>query len=496
MTSETKNIYEYLIQDMIIDGINGMTPGIKELIQNAPVEQRRSMILTILEENNVEHRLICDRIQKTIGTGNYSEMEHIKDVVGMIREYVKVSAVEVKTHGEVMTPISLVEEMLDTLPYEVWSNPNLKWLEPANGIGTFVSVIIQRLMKGLVSYQPDEKLRYKHIMEEMIYVCELQAKNMFLFMYVFDPKDEYALNIYNGSYLDKGFNKHMEMLGVDKFDVIVMNPPYNSGSNIQHQAGTLWDKFVIKTISELIGGGYLVAVHPDGWRKFEGKQKNVQILLREKQLIYLEVHNTKDGIKTFGVSTAYDFYCLHNVPNTMFTKIKCMDDTIQRVDLTKMEFIPNGMYKEFENLIAKNGEEKVNMSLERYSYGTQKEYTSKENLDNFVYPCVYLIYKNGSINFYYSTTNERGHFGIPKIIWSNGSATTPTIDVNGEYGLTEFAYAIIDDADKLPYIKKAMENTKFTKLMSFSDGMTGVGMHKYNRKVIALFRKDFWKEFI
>lgn len=188
MTTDSKNIYEDLIQEMIIDGINGMTPEIKDMIQNAPIEKRRSMILTVLEENNAEHRLICDRIQKTIDTDNYSEMERIKDVVGMIREYVKVSAVEVKTHGEVMTPISLVEEMLDTLPYEVWSNPSLKWLEPANGIGTFVSVIIQRLMKGLTSYQPDEKLRYKHIMEEMIYVCELQAKNMFLFMYVFDPK--------------------------------------------------------------------------------------------------------------------------------------------------------------------------------------------------------------------------------------------------------------------------------------------------------------------
>jgi hypothetical protein len=36
-------------------------------------------------------------------------------------------------------------------------------------------------MKGLISFQPDEKLRYKHILENMIYTCELQAKNLFLF---------------------------------------------------------------------------------------------------------------------------------------------------------------------------------------------------------------------------------------------------------------------------------------------------------------------------
>ena len=169
MNTELKNTYENLIQEMIIDGIDGITPEIKDIIQNAPVEKRRSMVLTILEENNVEHRLLCNKIQQTVNTDNHSEMNHIKDVVTMLRDYVKVSKTEVKTMGEVMTPISLVEEMLDTLPYEVWTNPNLKWLDPCGGVGTFFSVVIERLMKGLESFEPDEKLRYKHILENMIY---------------------------------------------------------------------------------------------------------------------------------------------------------------------------------------------------------------------------------------------------------------------------------------------------------------------------------------
>jgi len=347
MKTELKNTYENLIQDMIVDGINGMTPEMKEMILTAPVEKRRSMILTVLEENNVEHRLLCNKIHKTNNTENHSEMNHIKDVVTMLRDYVKVSATEVKTMGEVMTPITLVEEMLDTLPYEVWTNPNLKWLDPCNGVGTFFSVVIERLMKGLVSFQPDEKLRYKHILENMIYACELQAKNLFLFLYAFDPKDEYALNIYNGSYLEEGFDKHMEFWGVEKFDIIVMNPPYQELKEGNKKSQALWNKFVVKTINDLVEGGYLVAVHPSGWRDVDGDFKNVQILLKSKQLLYLEVHSKKDGIKTFGAGTPYDFYCLHNVPNKMFTKIKCEDGTTQRVDISNMEFIPNGMYKEF-----------------------------------------------------------------------------------------------------------------------------------------------------
>jgi hypothetical protein len=494
MKAESKNTYENLIQDMIVDGINGVTNEIKEMILTAPVEKRRSMILTVLEENNVEHRLLCNKIHKTINTENHSEMNHIKDVVTMLREYVKVSKTEVKTMGEVMTPINLVEEMLDTLPYEVWTNPNLKFLDPCNGVGTFFSVVIERLMKGLVSFQPDEKLRYKHILENMIYACELQAKNLFLFLYAFDPKDEYAMNVYCGSYLDEGFDNHMNFWGIEKFDIIVQNPPYNNNTGNRGTGNTLWDKFVIKAISQLIEGGYLVSINPDGWRGFKGTFKNVQTLLRSKQLLYLEIHNKYDGQKTFGVSTTYDFYCLHNVPNKMFTKIKCQDGTIERVDLSKMEYIPNGMYKTFEKLITKNNEESVNVLHSESDYAHRKEYISKEQTEEFNLPVVYLTYKDGSMKFNYSSTNQKGHFDIPKVVFSNG-ISTPIIDEIGEFGLGVFSSAIIDEPKNLPFIQKAMLNPDFIKLMSFSDGVTGTG-HRYNRKVISLFRKDFWKEFL
>jgi hypothetical protein len=492
MKAELKNTYENLIQDMIVDGINGMTPEMKEMILSAPVEKRRSMILTVLEENNVEHRLLCNKIHKTINTENHSEMNHIKDVVTMLREYVKVSKTEVKTMGEVMTPINLVEEMLDTLPYDVWTNPNLKFLDPCNGVGTFFSVVIERLMKGLVSFQPDEKLRYKHILENMIYACELQAKNLFLFLYAFDPKDEYALNIYNGSYLEEGFDKHMEFWGVEKFDIIVMNPPYQMQQEGFVKTQSLWDKFVIKTVSQIVEGGYLVAVHPDSWRGVGKEFGSVKNILKTKQLTYLEIHNIQDGLKVFGAETTYDFYCLHNVPNTMFTKIKCIDGTIERADISKMEFIPNGMYKTFEKLLAKNGENKVNL-LADSSYHTQRvEQMSKEEDGDFKYPCVYMTRKDGTLALWFSNENK-GHFSVPKVIWSNGRSASVLVDEDGKYGITQFAFAIIDEPKNLTFIKKAMEHPDFLKLMYYSCGNTG---HKYHRKFISLFRNDFWKVFL
>jgi hypothetical protein len=411
----------------------------------------------------------------------------------MLREYVKVSAVEVKTMGEVMTPIELVEEMLDTLPDEVWTNPNLKWLDPANGVGTFISVIVQRLMKGLTAFEADDTLRYKHIMENMIYVCELQAKNVFLYLYAFDPKDEYALNIYNGSYLDKGFDAHMAELGVEKFDIVVMNPPYQMQQEGNTKTQNLWDKFVNKVLtSSLINDGYLVAVHPSGWRNVDGMFKNVQRLLKSKQILYLELHTTKDGFETFGANTTYDFYCLRNTENlgNFNTKIKCTDGKIERMDVSKMEFIPNSNIELVFSLVAKNGEEKIKV-LADSSYHTQRlEQMSDVQTEEFKYPCAYTI---GAKNpgFWYSNIKKEGHF-VPKVIWGNGLSDV-IVDAEGKYGLTQFAYAIVDNVQNLEKIKQALKSERFIKdVMGYNKG---VG-HIYNRKVIATFRKDFWVDFL
>ena len=493
MKVEMRNTYEDLIQGMIIDGINGMTPEIKELIQNAPIEKRRSMVLTILEENNVEHRLLCDKIQRTISVDDYSEMNHIKDVVTMLRDYVKVSATEVKTMGEVMTPISLVEEMLDTLPYEVWTNPNLKWLDPCNGVGTFFSVVIERLMKGLELFEPDENLRYKHIVENMIYVCELQAKNLFLYLYAFDPKDEYALNIYCGSYLDEGFDNHMKLWDIDKFDVIVMNPPYQTLKEGNKKSQALWNKFVVKTLNDLVEGGYLVAVHPSGWRNADGAFKNIQNLLKERQMQYLNINNYKKGFETFGAYTDYDYYCVRNILNTKsLTKIVDIDEKVVRIDISNLPFIPKCNIQEVLSLVAKDGEEKVNL-LFNSSYHHQRPHMNKEQNEEYKYPCAQNVNNKGVVScIWYSNTNERGHFGIPKVIFGRKNCGV-YVDETGEYGMAEDCGGIIDETKNLQFILKALKSEHFIKnIMGFRESFGD----KYNKKIIATFRKDFWKEFL
>ena len=82
--------------------------------------------------------------------------ELLSNIKSSISDLITTSDVDKKNFGEVMTPIYLVDEMLDLLPKHIWSNPNLKWLDPCNGVGTFPSLIVERLMIGLEEVISDE----------------------------------------------------------------------------------------------------------------------------------------------------------------------------------------------------------------------------------------------------------------------------------------------------------------------------------------------------
>lgn len=72
-------------------------------------------------------------------------------------------------NDEVFTPRKTCDMILDSLPEEVWHNPNYKWLNPATKNGIFEREIAIRLDRGLKDIIPDEETRKKHILQNMIF---------------------------------------------------------------------------------------------------------------------------------------------------------------------------------------------------------------------------------------------------------------------------------------------------------------------------------------
>ena len=214
-------------------------------------------------------------------------------------------------------------------------------------------------------------------------------------------------------------------------------------------------------------------------------------ILFSKQLVDISCHGFEEGEKAFGAQTSYDSWTAKNCSPTELTNVRFQDGEVAKVDLTKTNFMPSGYYSEIMELITDNVEEQVNFIYSRSAYGSDKPNMSLEKDDKFLNPCIYTITKD-EINLWYSDTTENGHFDIPKVMWSNGSATRPIVDNEGEYGLMQFSYAIADDPENLENIAKALASEKMKRLMSCNMFTKGV----YNNTIINMFKKDFWKEFV
>jgi hypothetical protein len=301
---------EKLVDNVIIEGIIKDYPELKKLIETCSPYEIRGKILSVLDPRNDLHYDYREFNEMNLES---EDLEYLDEIVTTLRNYVRVADTEVKSFGEVMTPIPLVEDMLNTFPSEVWSNPNLKWFDPCAGVGTFQSVIVQRLMKGLKKAIPNKNKRYRHIIENMIYVCELQAKNMFIFHCIFDRPNVFELNTFYGSFLTDEFNEHMtNVWGVEKFDIIIGNPPYNQNIDL---------KFLKKShdISDVV-----LFVHPSVW-VLDNKMKN-QTFLDCRSYV-------KDRIKSLTLFNGNGIFDIGLFYPCMFTYItKDITDTINVVN--------------------------------------------------------------------------------------------------------------------------------------------------------------------
>jgi len=73
------------------------------------------------------------------------------------------------SNDEVFTPPEIVNQMLDALPQELFSNPDTTFLEPACKTGVFLREIAKRLIVGLEPQFPDLQERLDHIFHNQLY---------------------------------------------------------------------------------------------------------------------------------------------------------------------------------------------------------------------------------------------------------------------------------------------------------------------------------------
>lgn len=298
-----------------------------------------------------------------------------------------------ENYGEVYTPFSLINDMLDILPQEYFSNPDLKWLDPACGCGYFTMIVYHRLMEGLKTKIKNKKRRKKHILHTMLYMIELNPENVNGLRGFFGED----ANILCVDFLEWSKDEKNHAI---QYDIIIGNPPYNTQGlkkvptnqikSKKQDGRTIWGDFVKHSVSTLCENGKLLFIIPSLWMKPDKERMYDFILTHELHKIRC-YNNTETKLLFRGQAQTPTCYFLLEkkdasttytptpISISISTSTPTQEKIIQLYDPTIQEYTPyNLQLNEPIPLYGASILKKI-MNITR-QYGSLKQFTTKTNM--------------------------------------------------------------------------------------------------------------------
>jgi hypothetical protein len=381
--------------------------------------------------------------------------------IDTITQTFKVTKEDKLEYGEIYTPFSLIEEMLNMFDEQVFADKDSKWLDPGAGIGYFSIYLFHKLNQGLQEIIICEEERKRHIIKNMLYMVEIQDSNVSILRNTFGED----ANIIHGDFLSTNMCK--------TFDYVIGNPPYNSHGmkkvptntkmNKKEDGRTVWIPFIKHSISLLKPDGKLCFIVPSIWLKPD-KARTYHYLLSYKIEKIHCLSNTETN-KTFKgeAQTPTCFFLLSN---------RETDGSFDIYDKSRKEYIDYNFnigdpipvfgqsvikkLKHFVDIVGHLGVCKTNLPKKGSKFALTKG-------KSYPYPNIKTCVVDGIqpkllINY---SNSQQAFYGKKKLVLAHKMYGFPYMDASGTFGISNRDnYVIMNRTDEEFSILKDFLSTK------------------------------------
>ena len=391
--------------------------------------------------------------------------------------------------GAVFTSFSFIESMFSLFDAKIFTNDQYKWCDLGCGSGYFSIVLYYKLMNGLASTIPNKNERSIHILDNMIYMIDIQEE------YMTDLKKMFGQKCH--IYCDNVLGWNPELL----FDVVIGNPPFHLNhikqvptnkeeKNVFEKSKTIWPLFVKKGLQLLKDNGYMNMIVPSLWCKYDSY--GVYDLL-VPQIKKLKLYNNTQVNMLFHYQAQTP--CSVFLAQKSFSIEKEKHHTFEHYDTISKQMLPFSLYKNKQSIPMNASHLCLRVFEMAQKYGSLVKHCIRSNMpskkvslheeknsmhfNKNIHSCI-LEKRNGNniptLVYKYSNIPCAFH-NKPKLVLAHKMYGFPYYDKKGEFGISNRDNYVIYDYN----------DTDFLLMQSFTSSLFFIFLlecFKYRMKMI------------